>query len=60
MQINSGVNGLVVRNKRDGRCKYDSQAKQELVRQCLKPNVFVSRMAMQHGATTNFFQSRFT
>ncbi len=46
MQNNSAVfNGLVVGHKRDGRCRYDPQVKQELIRQCMMPGVSVARMA---------------
>ena len=60
MKMNSEVNGLVVGHKRDGRCKYDSKAKQELIRQCLNPGVSVSRMAMQHGVNANLLRSWIT
>jgi transposase len=60
MKMNSEVNGLVVGHKRDGRCKYDPQAKQELIRQCLNPGVSVSRMAMQHGVNANLLRSWIT
>ena len=56
MKMNSEVNGLVVGHMRDGRCKYDPQAKQELIRQCLNPGVSVSRMAMQHGVNANLLR----
>lgn len=57
MQRNSGVlNGLVVGHKRDGRCRYDPQVKQELVRQCMLPGVSVARMAMQHGINANLLR----
>ena len=50
MQNNSEVLiGLVVGHKRDGRCRYDPQVKQDLIRQCMMPGVSVARMAMQHG-----------
>ena len=60
MKMNSEVNGLVVGHKRDGRCKYDPQAKQELIRQCLNPGVSVSRMAMQHGVNANLLRTWIT
>jgi hypothetical protein len=60
MQRNSEVlNGLVVGHKRDGRCRYDPQVKQELVRQCMMPGVSVARMAMHLGGysrVTDFFR----
>jgi hypothetical protein len=45
--------GLVVGRKRDGRCRYDPEVKQELVRRCMAPGVSVARMAMQHGINAN-------
>ena len=61
MQRNSEVlNGLVVGHKRDGRCRYDPQVKQELVRQCMMPGVSVARMAMQHGINANLLRSWIT
>jgi transposase len=61
MQKNSEVlSGLVVGHKSDGRCRYDPQAKQELIRQCMKPGVSVSRMAMQHGVNANLLRTWIT
>lgn len=61
MQRNSEVlNGLVVGHKRDGRCRYDPQVKQELVRQCMMPGVSVARMAMQHGINANLLRTWIT
>ena len=51
------LGGLVVGHKSDGRCTYDPQVKQELIRQCLKPGVSVARMAMQHGVNTNLLRT---
>lgn len=57
MQNNSEVlSGLVVGHKRDGRCRYDPDVKQELVRRCLAPGVSVARMAMQHGINANLLR----
>lgn len=57
MQNNSEVlSGLVVGHKRDGRCRYDPEAKQELVRRCMQPGVSVARMAMQHGINANLLR----
>lgn len=57
MQNNSEVlNGLVVGHKRDGRCRYDPEVKQELVRQCMQPGVSVARMAMQNGINANLLR----
>ena len=61
MQKNSEVlSGLVVGHKSDGRCRYDPQAKQELIRQCMKPGVSVSRMAMRHGVNANLLRTWIT
>jgi transposase-like protein len=58
MQRNSEIlNGLVVGRKRDGRCRYDPQLKQELIRQCMLPGVSVARMAMQHGINANLLRT---
>jgi len=45
---------------RDGRCRYDPQLKQELIRQCMLPGVSVARMAMQHGINANLLRSWIT
>eukprot|EP01041_Mallomonas_annulata_P014824 gene14824-31478_t len=47
------LGGLVVGHKSDGRCTYDPQVKQELIRQCLKPGVSVASTALQDGLHTN-------
>lgn len=61
MQRNSeALNGLVVGHKRDGRCRYDPQVKQELIRQCMLPGVSVARMAMQHGVNANLLRTWIT
>lgn len=61
MQRNSEVlNGLVVGHKRDGRCRYDPQVKQALIRQCMMPGVSVARMAMQHGINANLLRTWIT
>jgi transposase len=57
MQNNSEVlSGLVVGHKSDGRCRYDPDVKQELVRRCMAPGVSVARMAMQHGINANLLR----
>jgi len=57
MQNTSEVlTGLVVGHKRDGRCQYDPQVKQELVRRCIHPGVSVARIAMQHGVNANLLR----
>jgi transposase len=50
------IGRLVVSRKRDGRCKYDPQAKTEVVRACLKPGVSVARVAMQCGVNANLLR----
>ena len=61
MQRNSEVLiGLVVGHKSDGRCRYDPQLKQELIRQCMLPGVSVARMAMQHGINANLLRTWIT
>ena len=61
MQNDSVVlSGLVVGQKRDGRCRYDPQVKQELIRQCMLPGVSVARRAMQHGINANLLRTWIT
>ena len=61
MQKNSEVlSGLVVGHKSDGRCRYDPQVKQELIRQCMKPGVSVARMAMRHAVNANLLRTWIT
>jgi transposase-like protein len=55
-----GLSGLVLGRLRDGRCRYDPQVKQELVRSCLAPGVSVARMAMQHGVNANLLRKWIT
>jgi transposase len=50
------VGRLVVGRKRDGRCKYDAQAKAEVVHACLRPGVSVSRVALQCGVNANLLR----
>ena len=47
------MNGLVVGYKREGRCRYDPQVKQELIGQCTMPGVSVASMAMKNGVNAN-------
>jgi transposase len=44
---------LVVGRKRDGRCVYDEQAKQELVIACRKPGMSIARIARECGINAN-------
>lgn len=61
MENNSEVlSGLVVRRIRDGRCRYDPQVKQELVKRCLQPGVSVAALAMQHGVNANLLRKWIT
>lgn len=56
-EINTELNRrLITDHKRDGRCIYDRQAKRELVQECLKPGVSVSRMAMLYGVNANLLR----
>lgn len=56
-EMNSELMGrLVTGRKSDGRCRYDPQAKLELVRECLKPGVSVAKIAMQHGINANLLR----
>lgn len=47
---------LVVGSKRDGRRRYDRQAKRELVQLCLAPGVSVAKMALDHGLNANLLR----
>lgn len=38
----------MIGQKRDGRREYDNEARDELVRLCLKPGVSIARTAMEH------------
>lgn len=51
---------LVVGCKRDGRRRYDKQAKAELVQACLKPGVSVARVALDHGINANLLRKWIT
>jgi len=51
---------LVVGSKRDGRRRYDKQAKAELVEACLKPGVSVARVALEHGINANLLRKWIT
>lgn len=44
---------LVVGHKSDGRCRYDGQAKSELVALCLQPGASVSRLAREFDVNAN-------
>src|SRR5690348_17216158 len=51
---------LVVGSKRDGRRRYDKQAKSELIQACLKPGVLVARVALGHGINANLLRKWIT
>ena len=51
---------LVIGSKRDGRRRYDKQAKRELVQACLEPGVSVARMALEHGLNANLLRKWIT
>lgn len=47
---------LVVGQRSDGRCRYDVEAKRELVEACLQPGVSVARIALAHGINANLLR----
>ena len=47
---------LVVGSKRNGRRRYDKQAKAALVQACLKSGVSVARVALEHGINANLLR----
>lgn len=47
---------LVVRHQSNGRCRYDPEAKRELVEACLQPGVSVARMVLEHGVNANLLR----
>lgn len=54
------IANLVIGHKRDGRARYDKQAKRMLVEACLKPGVSVSRMALVNGLNANLLRKWIT
>jgi len=56
----SDVPNLIVGHKSDGRCVYDGEAKQELVRHCQQPGVSVAKMALAHGLNANLLRKWIT
>lgn len=50
----------VVRRSRDGRRRYDEQAKRALVEACLRPGVSVAGMAQEHGVNANLLRKWIT
>jgi transposase-like protein len=51
---------LIVGRKSDGRCVYDREAKEELVRRCQQPAVSVAGMALAHGLNANLLRKWIT
>lgn len=47
---------LVIGRGRDGRCRYNPVAKQELVQSCLQPGVSIARKALDHGVNANLLR----
>ena len=47
---------LVVGHRRDGRCRYDPDAKRELVAVCLQPSISVAKVALEHGINANLLR----
>ena len=47
---------LVVGHRSNGRCRYDPEAKRELVEACLQPGVSVARIALEHGINANLLR----
>ncbi len=47
---------LVVGQRSNGRCRYDPEAKRELVEACLQPGISVARMALEHGINANLLR----
>ena len=47
---------LVVGHRRDGSCRYDPDAKRELVAVCLQPSISVAKVALEHGINANLLR----
>jgi transposase len=47
---------MVVKRLRDGRRRFDAQAKRELVEACLRPGVSVAGLALTHGVNANLLR----
>ncbi|MDD5323331.1 MAG: transposase [Methylococcales bacterium] len=47
---------LIMGHGRDGRCLYDPEAKQELVKACLQPGVSIAKTALHHGINANLLR----
>jgi transposase len=48
---------LVIGQKRDGRREYDDEARDELIRLCLRPGVSIARTAMEHDINPNLLRT---
>lgn len=48
---------LIVGHKRDGRCVYDEQAKQELILACGRPGVSMAKLARDCGINANLLST---
>lgn len=48
---------LIVSRKRDGRCVYDAQAKQELIEACGRPGVSMAKLARDCGINANLLNT---
>lgn len=48
---------LIVSRKRDGRCVYDVQAKQELIAACGQPGISMARLARDCGINANLLNT---
>ena len=47
---------MVVKRLRDGRRRFDAQAKRELIEACLQPGVSVAGLALAHGVNANLLR----
>lgn len=50
------VADLVSGHRRDGRCRYDKEAKRELVRRVMEPGVSLAATALAHGINANLLR----
>ncbi|GKT27144.1 transposase [Acidovorax sp. SUPP3334] len=48
---------LIVGRKRDGRCVYDAQAKQELISACGRPGISMAKLARDCGINANLLST---
>ena len=48
---------LVVGHKRDGRCRYDPNAKRELIEAALRPGGSVAGLALRYGINANLLRT---